>query len=265
MSDYKQAEREHYNSRYDDEGSGPPFCKSKSIFGESADKINENAVKYFYNIVSQVQAEIDYGRLLDYGCGAGEKSVQAIKDNWILSGIDISEKSIAYAKKKFGNLANVSFQVMDCEQTKFPDNTFDIIFNFGTSSSINIKKAVPEIIRILKPDGALICIETLGHNPIINFKRQINVLLGKRTRWASSHIMKMHNWKFIEEQFISTKIKHFNLLTVFYSPVIKIFPTSISNKIIKFLWSVDDIILEYPFIKMYAFKTVACFRFKKEL
>jgi len=98
-----------------------------------------------------------------------------------------------------GSNANVSFQIMDCEKTKFPDNTFDIVFDFGTLSSINIKKVVPEIIRILKPVGALICIETLGHNPIINFKRQINVLLGQRTRWASSHIMKLNNWEFIEE------------------------------------------------------------------
>jgi len=254
MYNYKSEESEHYNSRYNGDS------KSKSVFSGSADKVNENATKYFYTMVSQVQEEIGRGKLLDYGCGTGEKAVQAIKDNWIFSGIDISEKSIAQAKKIYCNLANVSFQVMDCEQTKFADNTFDIVFDFGTFSSINIKKAVPEIIRILKPDGALICIETLGHNPIINFKRQINVLLGKRTRWASSHIMKMHNWKLIEEKFISTKIRHFNLLAVLFSPFMRVFPTDISTKIIKYLWSADDLILKSPFIKKYAFKTVACFQ-----
>jgi len=88
---------------------------------------------------------------------------------------------------------------MDCEKTSFDDNYFDIIFDFGTFSSIDINLAIKEISRIIKPDGLLVCIETLGHNPIINFKRQINVLLGQRTRWASSHNMKLNNWEFIEE------------------------------------------------------------------
>ncbi len=149
---------------------------------------------------------------------------------------------------------------MDCEHTIFPDNTFDIVFDFGTFSSINIDKATTEIIRILKPTGTLICIETLGHNPIINLKRKISAYQGKRTQWASSHIMKIKNWEDMQRRFISTEIRHFNILSIFYAPLMRYFPTRISFFIRKVFWSIDDHLINNSKLSNYAFKTVACFR-----
>ncbi|PIU24464.1 hypothetical protein COT12_00910, partial [Candidatus Berkelbacteria bacterium CG08_land_8_20_14_0_20_39_8] len=79
---------------------------------------------------------------------------------------------------------------MDCEKMEFPDNLFDIIFDGGTFSSIDLVKAYPELSRVLKPDGFLIGIETFGHNPFTNLKRKINKLIGKRTEWATAHIFR---------------------------------------------------------------------------
>lgn len=104
----------------------------------------------------------------------------------------------------------------------FPDSHFDVIVDYGTFSSLDMSKALPEIIRVLKPAGTIICIETLGHNPFTNLKRTINVLLGKRTKWAATHIMKMKDWKHIFQYFIEYNIYYFGFTTLLLKPVYKI-------------------------------------------
>ena len=253
MDSYKQKERSHYNSRYED-----IVDDTNNLEFETADIISENAITHFFNIVKEVQSLKGKGRILDYGCGTGDKSIKILEEGWEINGIDISEKSIAVANKKYSRKSNISFDVMDCENTIFPDNTFDIVFDFGTFSSINIENAFHEILRIMKPDGVLICIETLGHNPIFNFKRKMNVWAGKRTGWAAQHIMRMEDWLYIESKFVDTTIKYFTFVSISFYPIIKILPKTLSNRLLTILWKLDDRILESNIFKKYAFKTVVC-------
>ena len=253
MDDYKSIERKHYNARH--KNYSPVTLKRGH-----ADKVNENAENYFYSLIDSIQAKLGKGTMLDYGCGTGDKLGVSNKPEWDIIGIDISDKSIDEARRIYSDYKNVSFEVMDCEKTSYPDNSFDIIFDYGTFSSISISTAIDEIIRILKPDGALVCIETLGHNPIFNLKRKISAYRGKRTQWASSHIMQTKNWEDIRRQFISAEIRHFNILSIFYAPFMRFFPPKISLYILNTFWSVDDNLINNSILSKYAFKTVACFR-----
>jgi ubiquinone/menaquinone biosynthesis C-methylase UbiE len=56
---------------------------------------------------------------------------------------------------------------------------------------LDLDRAFPELVRVLKSNGFLVGIETFGHNPLTNFKRKINKLIGKKTAWAASHIFQM--------------------------------------------------------------------------
>lgn len=252
MRTYKEAERDHYNKR--------DYSDNISTKVANSDIAIDNAVLCFYDYVNQVQDLKERGKILDYGCGSGEKLAGVLRSGWDLVGIDISEKSILHAKSNYDKVENTSFMVMDCEKTTFPDNTFDVVFDFGTFSSINIEIALPEIIRILKSDGSLVCIETLGHNPIINLKRKISAYRGKRTQWASSHIMKMKNWEDIQRRFISAEIRHFNILSIFYAPFMRFFSPKTSQYILNAFWSIDDYLINSLKLSKYAFKTVAYFR-----
>ena len=82
---------------------------------------------------------------------------------------------------------------MNAEELEFPDNSFDIVIDGGTFSSLRLDVALKEIARILKPEGTVIGIETLGHNPLTNIKRVWNVARGTRTKWAADHIFKMRD------------------------------------------------------------------------
>ncbi len=255
--DYQEQERSHYNRRYND--SENISDESKSVL----DLVNTNAIDCFYGEVVKIINQNATGVVLDYGCGTGIKSAMYAKAGWHVHGIDISDKSIDAGNKILGKNPNIKLSVMDCENTSFDDNSFDIIFDYGTFSSIDIEIAIKEILRVLKPQGALICIETLGHNPFANLKRRINQIVGKRTSWATNHIMTVDRWKFLKKHFDIFYIKHFNLLTMFFIPLFVILPDwKIRKHFLKQIWKMDQLLLNHGIFQKYAFKTVTVLKNK---
>lgn len=156
-------------------------------------------------------------QVLDYGCGNGVHSVFLAKTGaQKVVGIDLSENSLLIARERLKRAdlsGKVDFLKMDCEKMEFSDNSFDIIFDGGTFSSIDLKLALPELARILKPNGFLIGIETFGHNPFTNLKREINKITGKRTEWAASHILLMKDLDFAENYFNKIEVYYFHLIS----------------------------------------------------
>lgn len=196
-------------------------------------------------------------KVLDYGCGNGVHSLTPIQGGaYSVIGIDLSEVSLEIAKKR-ANAAGVSDRVtfikMDCEKMSFPDNTFDLILDGGTFYALNLHKASAELARVLKPDGKLICIETLGHHPLANLKRKLNVLFGKRTQLVVDNIFKMQNFKILKQNFNAIEIHYFHLLILCFIPFRKIPGMSI---IINCIDMFDALLLNIPFLKKYAFKVV---------
>lgn len=195
-------------------------------------------------------------KILDYGCGNGVHSFWLADYGAEVIAIDLSEKSLEIAgqrakKEKNGN--KVKFLAMDCEKLAFPDNSFDIIFDGGTFSSLDINKAYPELARVLKPSGFLIGIETFGHNPITNLKRKVNEVLGKRTGWAAGHIFKMNNFEDAKKYFNETQINFFHLASWAAFPFLK---GDFSKKFLKLMEKGDSFLLRGKFLKKYSFKVV---------
>ena len=180
MESRKQKEIEYYNKQ------------AESWLKENPDKIQEgdfegfnplilSSFQFLYKLLSgSCQRKI----ILDFGCGNGVHSVFPIKMGAEkVTGIDLSESSLkmARARAKKEEVSNkTEFLVMDCEKTIFPDNTFDVILDGGTFSSLDLNKTYPELSRILKPEGILIGIETFGHNPLTNL-----IWNSKDKRWRN--------------------------------------------------------------------------------
>jgi len=198
--------------------------------------------------------------VLDYGCGNGVHSIFPINQGAEkVIGIDLSEKSLQLAReriKKEGMEGKIEFISLDCEKMKFPDNSFDIIFDGGTFSSLDVKNAFPELARVLKPKGFLLGIETFGHNPFTNLKRKINKVLGKRTGWAAEHIFKMKDLKMAEEYFNKIEVYYFHLISWLAFPFLGFAGGKALLKIFEFI---DKILLKLPFLRKYAFKVVFIF------
>jgi len=199
-------------------------------------------------------------KVLDYGCGNGIHSIFLAKSGAEkVIGIDLSEKSLAIARKRAkreGLEEKIEFLKMDCEKMEFPDNSFDIIFDGGTFSSLDLQKAVPELARILRPNGSLIGIETFGHNPFTNLKRKINKMTGKRTSWATGHIFKMQDLEEAKKYFEKIEVDYFHLISWISFPFLSF---SGGKTLLRFFETIDKILLKIPFLRKYSFKAVFIF------
>lgn len=196
-------------------------------------------------------------KILDYGCGNGIHSVWLAEYGAEVVGIDLSKYSLQIAKeraKKEGIDNKAEFLMMDCENLDFPDDSFDIIFDGGTLSSLDFKKALPEISRVLRPGGFLIGIETLGHNPLTNLKRKINKITGKRTEWAAAHIFQTQDLRQAEKYFNRIETHFFHFVSWIVFPFLNLPGGKI---LLKLLEKIDHfLIFLFPFLKKYSFKIV---------
>lgn len=216
----------------------------------------------FWNQLVQIEIKKKkQGQILDYGCGTGIHTVELGNENWQVKGIDISHKSVEIANAlciNFNTQKWSQYTVMDCQKMDFTDNYFDIILDYGSFSSLNMSLALPELIRVLKPDGVIISIETYGHNPVTNFKRYLNVIIGSRTRWAAAHIMKLKDWTWIKGHFSKSEFYYFAVILPITDPIIRIAPPGLKNFLINCFEKIDSIFVFL--IKKWAFKTVVVLR-----
>jgi len=104
--------------------------------------------------------------MLDVGCGDGLTAtfVQKHFPAWQTVGIDVSEKSIAAAKKN--NVTNAQFQLYSGRTIPFKNASFDVVFIAAVLHHIEFslhQSLVEEMYRVLKPGGRLYLFE---HNPL---------------------------------------------------------------------------------------------------
>lgn len=98
--------------------------------------------------------DVNQKRILCVGCGTGEECGYISAKGGLVTGIDLSSKSINIARKKHPGLV---FEIMDMNQLGFEDVSFDIVYSSLTFHYSNdLKKTLTEINRVLKPGGSLL-------------------------------------------------------------------------------------------------------------
>ncbi len=94
---------------------------------------------------------------LDLGTGGGRLALRVAPKVKEAIGVDISKNMIEIANSKKGNLSNVSFEVADATQMRFPDGYFDLIVSAGMFEYLSDPAPfLKEAARVLKDDGELI-------------------------------------------------------------------------------------------------------------
>ena len=210
---------------------------------------------YIY-IEERILRDLEGKRILDYCCGTGDFSIYPALNGAFVEGIDISDVSIeiAEAKARYWKVSEkTNFQVMDAENLQFNDDTFDMVLSYGSLSYLNLTKAAAEFCRVIKPSGTVVIVDTLGHNPIMNYNRKKYVKKGLRQQYHYDHILKNKDIKYIKSCFGKAKVRYFDLLTI---PVF-LFKNIPGIRIFKItLEKLDSIILKTPYLNLFAFKVV---------
>jgi len=104
--------------------------------------------------------------ILDIATGTGDLAIKYAEhtDASKIIGLDLSEGMLEVARKKVLGTPlehKVDFIKGDSEALPFEDNSFDAItVSFGIRNFENLEKGLSEILRVLKPKGLFIILET---------------------------------------------------------------------------------------------------------
>ena len=96
------------------------------------------------------------GKVLDIATGTGSIPFLLEKSNTELqiTGVDFSEKMIERSIAKRQENSQINFQVMDGQDLKFEEETFDFVFtHFGLMFYQDVEKGITEVKRVLKKGG----------------------------------------------------------------------------------------------------------------
>ncbi len=111
--------------------------------------------------VGEVQPET----ILDIATGTGDLAIAMAKTGAKrIVGLDISKGMLDVGRKKIDQRAlneTIEMVVGDSEALTYEENTFDAItVAFGVRNFENLEKGLSEILRVLKPGGRLVILET---------------------------------------------------------------------------------------------------------
>ena len=147
---------------YWNEKSGPKWVKVDELLNER-----------FSNLTNELfsRATIKKNdKVLDIGCGGGKTSFQASKlvgNKGQVTGADISETLLNFAKSKFFRNKNLDFIFCDVQNYKFEENNFDkVISRFGVMFFENPVEAFYNIKLSMKTNASLnfVCWSNMKEN-----------------------------------------------------------------------------------------------------
>ena len=126
--------------------------------------------------------------IIDVGSGTGDLIKLMLKKNLIntIYSVDLNGEMLRYGKKRFKN-KRIKFIKANAENLPFENDYFDkYIVSFCLRNVTNIKKALEEAYRIIKPGGVFYCLEfSTPESGIVNFlysnyKRNVIPWIGEK-------------------------------------------------------------------------------------
>jgi len=147
---------------------------------------------------------MDGKKVLDLGCGSGYGTFGLSSSCKHITGVDISEEAILYAKSKYSK-PNLNFvNIDDIQETKLPfkDESFDMVISFQVIEHIpNTNEFLSEAKRVLKTEGILIIATPNRENRLFGFQRPWNIFHVKEFSGLS---LKKYLCKYFSEEKIQT-------------------------------------------------------------
>jgi SAM-dependent methyltransferase len=195
----KQREADFHDRAFSDEDRSDLWSKYYRIVGSS---------RNFYR--GYLESRCKGAAVLEYGCGVTNQAF-FLADGGAASvvGIDISPVAVERGTERARSLGyeSVAFRVMDAEEMDFEDDSFDLVCGGAILHHLDLPRAYAELSRVLKPSGAAIFVEPLGHNPLINLFRSRTPKL----RTPDEHPLLFSDLRLAEEFFGTVRARFFHL------------------------------------------------------
>jgi SAM-dependent methyltransferase len=111
------------------------------------------AAEFAYDFVAELLGTYPGERVYEVGFGSGMNLAWASAHGWEVAGCEVAETALVLGRANLPDADLRKESIVDCSA---PSEHFDVVFERGVMSSLNpsdLKKAVAQIRRILKPGG----------------------------------------------------------------------------------------------------------------
>ena len=211
---------------------------------------------FIYEYMKEMIGDISNKKVLEYGCGDGWITIDLAKKAKTLDTFDISNTAIQrtqqeLAKRRLDDRCRI--RKMSAEKLDYYDKSFDIVFGFAILHHLDLKKAIAELYRVMKPGGRAIFAEPLGTNPILNMYRKAT----PQYRTKDEEPLNINNFGMMLDKFSAFKHKEYYLTSLL--------PLSISNMKALFNLSarmftvtrkIDQYLLKISMLKRFAWYSI---------
>ena len=191
------------------------------------------------------------GAVLEYGCGKGSAAFALARQGARVTGVDISEVGIREAAaeaRRLGLEEVLDFRRMNAEALDFEDSSFDLVCGSGILHHLDLDAALAEVNRVLRPGGAAVFFEPLGHNPVINLYRRLT----PKMRTEDEHPLRMADVARVRGAFAGAQVHHFGLCTLAAAPL----HPAPGSPLLRGLEALDRLVLGLPWMRRFAWIVV---------
>jgi SAM-dependent methyltransferase len=191
--------------------------------------------------------------VLDYGCGPGYLTEYLFERGAAeVTGIDVSEGEIEQAVEnaaRLGVAERTHFFAADAHATGLPDDSFDLIVGESILHHLDLRVALEEIRRIMRPGGRAVFLEPLWHNPILRLGRALT----PSARTPDEHPLTTSDWELCASIFSDFKHYEREFLTIPLMPLNLLLPLAAQRALARTVGRADDRVLQrFPALRKYA-------------
>ena len=119
--------------------------------------------RYWKKSLINMMKPRDKRKLIDVACGTGDVGklfLDSTNKEAEITCIDPNKGMIGQGKQKLSNYKNIKWVISPAEKLPIADNSFDYYtISFGLRNTKNLKKALSEAYRVLRPGGRYLCLE----------------------------------------------------------------------------------------------------------
>jgi ubiquinone/menaquinone biosynthesis C-methylase UbiE len=220
------------------------------------------ANKKYYSVVRRTTQFVDQwlrencrGKdVFEMACGNGCYAPFVADIARSVTAADIAPLSIEQARERVKNdpvLRRINYQVLDCENTGLPDNSFDVLCEGGALHHMDLPAVSREAVRLLRPGGQFLCVEAIRHNPYIHLYRRMTPHL--RTAWEADHILGRPEIMQLASHFERIELKLLHIATLAAVPLRK---TPLFLPVLTTLEAVDAVLTRIPGFRWMAWQAV---------
>lgn len=165
--------------------------------------------------------------VLEIGSGIGLHTKELTRTGARVVASDISSHSLKVLGQR---IEGVKTCVADMELLPFESNSFHAVVSAGSLSYGNPAFVDAEILRVLRPGGMFLCVDSLNHNPVYRLNRWLHYMKGERTISTLRYMPKIERIRSLSKGFQRVEVKYFGAVSYLMPFVAHILGQSLATR-----------------------------------